>query len=171
MAIVQTSDFAGEYKISQSRFTELDSWITRYEKYYLLRMMGADLYALFIADLTGSTPQIPTTARFTNIFNAFDTIPQYPLSMYVSEGIKKMLIQLIYFHYIRDSNHFNTIAGQVTNNNENSNNTPFQGNMIRAFNEAVDNFSNIQMYIQSDSVTYPEYINSQVEYINYTSGI
>lgn len=171
MAIVQTSDFVGEYKVSQSRFTELGLYITKYEKYYLLRMMGADLYALFIADLTVTTPQIPQAARFLTIFNPFNSIPLYPDSLYISEGIKKMLVQLIYFHYIRESNHFNTTVGQVSNNTENSNNTPFEGNMINAYNEAIDNYSNIQMYIQSDSITYPEYVDSEVFYLNYTGGI
>jgi hypothetical protein len=171
MAIIQANDFAGEYKISQSRFTELDLWITKYEKYYLLRMMGADLYSLFIADLTLTTPQIPQTARFLNIFNAFNYIPSYPESMYISEGIKKMLVQLIYFHYVRESNHFNTIAGQVTNSNENSTAAAFQSNLIKSYNDAIDNYCNIQMYIQSDAVAYPEYVNSQVYYLDYSSGI
>lgn len=171
MAIVQTSDFVGEYKVSQSRFTELSLYITKYEKYYLLRMMGAELYPLFIADLTVPTPQVPQAARFLAIFNPFNSIPLYPDSLYISEGIKQMLVQLIYFHYIRESNHFNTTAGQVSNNTENSNNTPFQGNMINAYNEAIDNYSNIQMYIQSDPTTYPEYTDAEVYYLSYTSGI
>lgn len=170
MSLVLTSDFVGEYKLSQSRFTELDTYILKYEKYYLLRMLGNDLYNLFIADLNGATPQVPQSARFLAIYNPFNTIPSCD-SLVISEGMKVMLIQFIYFHYLRDSNHFNTIAGQVTNNTENSNNTPYQGNLIEVYNSGVVNYSNIQQKIEEDLVTYPETLGSYAEFLCYASGI
>jgi hypothetical protein len=171
MAIVQTNDFVSEYKVSTSRFTDLDKYITKYEKYYLLRLLGADTYALFIADLTIPTPQVPQTQRFIDIFNPFNTIPSLTPSLYISEGIKKMLVMFIYFHYVRDSSNYNTISGQVINNNENSTNISTGFNIVDAYNTAVDTYINIQEYLQQDTTTYPEYQDSYSELICYASGI
>jgi hypothetical protein len=171
MAILQTSDFVGEYKISTSRFSELDKYIEKYEKYYLLRLMGKDLYDLFIADLTGTTPQVPQTTRFINIFEPFDIIPNLSNGLVISEGIKVMLIQFIYFQYIINTNDFNTISGQVQSSNENSTNNSYKGNIIEVYNKAIDNYRNIQEYIESDSLTYPEIESSYYEFLQYASGI
>lgn len=171
-SIVQTSDFVGEYKVSQTRFTELALYITKYEKYYLLRMMGASLYDLFKADLTPTTPQIPQTARFENIFNPFNSIPTLAPSLYISEGIKQMLVEFIYFHYVRESGNYNTITGQVINNNENSTNIPYVGfNLIDVYNQGICNYNVIQEFIEADFDAYPEYQESQSEFLCFASGI
>jgi hypothetical protein len=163
--IVQTSDFVGEYKVSQSRFTELELYIAEYEKHYLLRLLGADLYALFIADLTAPTPQTPQTLIYQNIFNAFQTDENGYLI--ISEGIKKMLIQFIYFHYVRDMQHYNTTTGTVTNVNENSTMPTYNGyNLIEAYNKGVVNYDNIQWYLVQNEVDYTQFNGSILEYIS-----
>lgn len=165
MAIVQTSDFVGEYKVSQSRFSELATYITKYEKHYLVRMLGADLYDLFIADLTLPTPQTPQTAPYQALFNAFETDDNDRI--YISEGIKKMLIMFIYFHYIRDMAHQNTVTGTVTNVNENSSTPLYNGfNLVEAMNTGVETYNNIQWYIDENSATYPDYNGQCLEFIS-----
>lgn len=171
MSIVKTSDFVGEYKVSTSRFTELEVFITKYEKYYLLRMFGKELYDLFIADLTAPTPQIPQTARFTTIFEPFDSIPTFEPFLNISEGIKQMLVMFIYFHYVRESQSYNSIAGQVVNSNENATNVSTGFNIIDAYNAAVDTYQNIQEYLLQDPTNYPEYQTSYSEPLCYASGI
>lgn len=167
MAIVQTSDFVGEYKVSQSRFTELAKYITKYEKQYLVKLLGSDLYDLFIADLTVTTPQTPQTAIYQSIFNSFKQDENNCIVF--SEGIKQMLIMFIYFHYVRDMQNYNTIAGSVTNVNENSNASGYNGyNLIESYNDAIDTYRSIQWYIEENKSDYPDY-NGQ--FIDYTSGI
>lgn len=172
MAILQTSDFVGEYKVSTSRFTELQWYIDNFEKYYLTRLLGADLYAAFIADLTGTTPQVPQTTRFLNLFNSFLSIPSYTSALVISEGIKTMLIQFVYFHYVRNSNQYNSIAGQVAPSNENSTQANYKGtNIIDVYNLGIQNYCAIQLFFESDLTTYPEAQQSYPEYLSYASGI
>lgn len=146
--IVEKSDFIGEYFIAQDVYSTLDVTIEKYEKYYLLRLLGAELYDLFIADLTATTPQIPNDADFLLIFNSFQIDDNGQLC--ISEGIRKMLVQFIYFHYTRDTQYNNTVVGTVRNNAELGTMINPNGNLYKSYNEGVDNATNIQMYIVSN---------------------
>ena len=68
MAILDIDDFIGEYTITEDCFNDNLPYIEKYEEQYLVDLLGGELYGLFIADLTPTTPQIPQTARFTNLF-------------------------------------------------------------------------------------------------------
>lgn len=167
MAILQTSDFAsGQYSIPQNQYSDLQNYINEYEKFYLVRLLGVALYDLFIADLTAPTPQTPQTAPYQAIFNPFQF--DEGNCIYISEGIKKMLIQFVYFHYIRENQVKKTISGNVIQVSEIAENKPFYGNIIDAYNKGVKNLMNIQWYIEDNSSVYTTF-NGQA--IHYTSGI
>jgi len=166
MSIITESLFKGEYKVTKDCFNQLSNYIEKYEKHYLLKLLGAELYALFIADLTVTDPQTTQTARFNAIFNPFET--DEGNCLIVSEGIKQMLVQLIYFHITRDSLNIKTNIGVVNMVADNSSNAGYNGyNLIESFNQGVKNFSAIQWFI-CDSTDYPEE-NSQ--HLNYINGI
>ena len=168
MAIVVSSDFIGEYAIPQTTFSteEFDFFIEKYEKKYLVQLMGAELYDLFIADLDGATPQAPQTQRFIDIFNEFQV--DESICVIVSEGMRKMMVQFIYFHYVRENQTLNTANGTVTNNVELGTNAAFQGNIVQAYNQGVCNAQSIQWFILDDNTTYPE---ENVQPFLFTSGI
>tara|TARA_R110000824_G_scaffold42749_1_gene125518 strand:+ start:143 stop:655 length:513 start_codon:yes stop_codon:yes gene_type:complete len=142
--ITQPSDYTGEYRINKSCFDDLQLYIDKYEPYYLVRLLGADLKALFEADLTVTTPQVPQTSPYTDIFNPFEIDSNNCL--YLSDGIKQMLVQLIYFHYTREQGHKNTQSGTVNVNAENSI-MSLSFNDISSYNAGVSNYQIIQWYI------------------------
>lgn len=165
--ITLKTDYVGEYKISKNCFLDLELYIEKYEPYYLKLLLGADLYALFKADLTAVDPQIPQTTRFLSIFNSFTSDEDGCVRD--SEGIRKMLVQFIYFRFVRESSHFNTAAGQVVNNVEVSSNTPYAGyNLMEAYNQGIKNFQTIQWYIRDNDDVYPE---ENMQFLDYESGI
>lgn len=167
MAIIQESDFVNEYKIPTDNFSNLDSYIVRYENYYLVRLLGANLYDLFIADLTPSTPQTPQSARFDVIFKSFEIDDNECLR--ISQGMKIMLRQFIYFHYTRDQVNQPSQTGHVQNTNSNSTPARFKGfNLVQAYNEGVKNFNEIQWYIRDNDTDYPE---ENMQFIQTISGI
>lgn len=157
MAILQTSDFnTGEYTLPKDSFTVLQSYITKYEQYYLVRLLGADLYDLFVADLTLTTPQIPQSPVYESIFNAF--YYDEDGALFVSDGIKEMLKQFIYFHFLRDTAYRKTVNGVVVNATESSEHSGYNGyNLIEAYNSAIDNAYSIQSYIENNSNDYLTY--------------
>lgn len=167
MSIVTTDCFTGENDISQKCFDDLIEYITTYEKHYLTRLFGADLYDLFIADLTIIDPQIPQTARFIDVFDPFNTDDGSCLR--VSEGIKLMLTQFIYFHFSRDQAFNNTQIGFVRKISENSEALNYNSSkLVEVYNRAVTNYHSIQWFICDNSTVYPE---DNTQPIAFTSGI
>ena len=166
MSIVVNTDFTGEYNISKNCYDQIDFYIEKYEKKYLLKLLGAELYDLFISDLTVSDPQVPQTQRFLDIFNSFNI--DESSCVVTSEGIRKMLTQLIYFHYVRENQVINTAGGTVSNSVELGLPASFKGNIVQAYNEGVDNSHAIQWYICDNSTDYPE---ENIQLLENTSGI
>tara|TARA_R110001606_G_scaffold91591_3_gene204249 strand:+ start:1640 stop:2140 length:501 start_codon:yes stop_codon:yes gene_type:complete len=166
MSIVVKTDFRGEYNISKNCYDQLDFFIEKYENYYLVRLLGAELYTLFIADLTVTNPQIPQTSRFLNIFNLFNIDDNN--CIVISEGIREMLVQLIYFHYVRESQVINTAGGTVSNSVELGLNASFMGNIVQVYNQGVNNSHSIQWYICDNLNVYPE---ENIQILQNTSGI
>lgn len=155
MSILKTADFVGEYRIPKDCLPDLAPYIAKYEKKYLVDLLGSDLYDLFIADLTGSTPQVPQTARFLDIFNEIRLDKNG--CVWFSEGIKKMLVQFIYFHFVRDLQFVNTTSGTRRTESQSSNLLGYNGyNLTESYNEGVRNYNVIQDYILENSDTYPE---------------
>ena len=167
MSIVVNTDFKGEYNVSKNCYDQIDFYIEKYERKYLLKLLGAELYALFIADLTVTDPQVPQTQRFLDIFNEF-SIDENNYCLIESEGMRKMLIQLIYFHYVRENQVVNSATGTVSSSVELGLNASFKGNIVQAFNEGVDNSHAIQWFICDNPTIYPE---ENIQILRYTSGI
>lgn len=164
--ILKSTDFADEYKISTDNFSGIDAYIIQYERHYLLRLLGSDLFDLFIADLSGD-PSVPGSARFLDIFNEFHSDENGTLRD--SEGMKRMLIQFVYFHYVRDQNFQNSKTGVVRNVNSNSTALPYNGyNLIESYNQGIRNYDTIQWFIRDNDSDYPE---ENIQPLLFISGI
>ena len=162
--ILIPADFgSGEYKVPQNCFDSIQNYLDKYEKLYLTKLLGAELYDLFIADLVSGVPQ---TAKYLSIFNEFRIDENKCIR--ISEGIKEMLMQFCYFHIIRDLGVKKGIGGVGGYKTEISESRYDGFNIVEALNEGVDNARAIQWYICDNDVDYPEY-NGQ--YMNYASGI
>lgn len=170
MPILQKEDFANNvnYLIPQDSYTELASYFTKFEEKYLLLLLGADLYTLFKANLSG-TPEVPADADYVLFFNKFFYNDNNQL--YQSEGIKQMLIQLVYFHYMLDQVYQDTKSGTGLVDSENSTNEKFNPNWVDSYNEGVKNFKAIQCYIEKYIPTKSKYEPYMRSELDYTSGI
>lgn len=162
--IIVKEDFTGEYELPINCFSQIDTYIDKYEQVYLCDMLGADLYSLFIADLVGGVPVDPL---YLAIFNPFKIDESGCIR--ISEGIKATLVQFIYFHAVRDLGVKKSIGGTTKYQNEVSSESMYSGfNIVESYNEGVDNYSTIQWYICDNPTDYPEY-NGQPKC--YASGI
>lgn len=153
--IIQIADFAlSEYSLPPLKHgNNYQSYLDKYEKEFLVNLLGADLYSLFIADL--DVNGVPQTQRFIDIYNAF-TIDDDSCVRY-SEGMKVATLQYVYFFAVRDLIVKKTNTGQVNNRNENSDGPSYDGfNIVEAYNEAVQNAYEIQWYICDNDEDYPE---------------
>ncbi len=163
--VIDTADFStGKFKIPQSIHTDLDSYITRYEASYLADLLGASLKTLFVANLTA---QVPTSAIYLSLFNAFQTDDGTCIRK--SFGIKDMLCGFIWFEYMRDVHLKGSIVGQVKSVNENSEVVGAENYIYQFYNESIQTYSAIQWYIDENSSDYPTY-NGICKQINHWSN-
>ena len=157
MAILQVSDFdSGEFSIPQDAFTDIQTYIDKYEGEYLRKLLGAELYLLFIADLTVPTPQVPQTPIYLKIFETFFTDE---FGIYLeSKGIKAMLINFVYFHYMRDGRARKTKSGIIAPAVELGVDMGYNGyNITESYNWGVNTANIIQYYVTANYSDYPKF--------------
>lgn len=180
LPITAASNYTGFTAVALNDYntTQLAAYITKYETFYLLDLLGQELYDLFVADLNGSG--VPQSARFLAIYNAL-TIddPFYdknykPFQKYgsywfgttgnaykqlKSEGIKEMLKNFIWFHWSRDQRFQGQQAGvniQIQETSREAISNEFAMVIEQRFNNAVASYQAIRVYMQTNLATYPE---------------
>jgi len=161
MNILSVSDFTakGKFELHTGMFDvpRVQDYIDRFEKKYLITLLGATLYDLFEVDLVLGAGT-PTEPRFIKIFNALG-IDDAGCVIY-SEGFKEMLKGFVYFEYIKDQVNQTTSIGLVLPNGENSDRaTTLYSMMYTRYNEAAASHKAIQRYIclNPDSYDYSEF--------------
>lgn len=148
MSILTIADFGtGKFELSTGMYdlAKIQEYIDKYEKKYLLHLLGAELYAEFNADLIAGGGY-PTEQRFIDIWEPFEI--DYSLEIIISEGIKEMLRGFIYFEYVKDLENQITPAGMVKPMPENSENpgTLFSL-MYTRYNDGCKTYKSIQKRI------------------------
>lgn len=163
MSIVAPEEFIGINKISQNSFDkiELQKYIDYYEKYYMVRLLGSDLYSLLLADLdVNNEPQSPI---YESIFNEFTIDDNY--CVIHSDGIKYMLLGFIRFRYGLDKQLAVTPVGITRNLNENSEHvTSWSTPLHNSYNTSIDTYKSIQYYINDHIEDYPNYNGQCLKY-------
>jgi hypothetical protein len=151
--LIQKTDFVGKFQINQNSYTQLDSYIDKYEQPYLMELLGAELYELFIADLLNGKPQ---KAEYLSIYNII--VDQDCGKLMFSEGMVEMLKGFIYFEFVRDDKYKHTPSGIVVNRSDISREAGFsEFDIYGRYNDAVKNYDVIQWYIQKYKSDYPEF--------------
>jgi len=155
--LIKIADFeSGRFKIPTNEWTgiDLDQYMDKYERHYLIRLLGVELYNLFVADLDGNgEPQDPI---YQDIYNSF--VYEDNCNKCESEGMKEMLKAFVYFHFVRDIFTRVTTVGVSRSKGENSENLDkVAADLTTRYNQGVMSFDCIQKYICNNSATYPTY--------------
>ena len=156
--IVKTTDFIGKYAISQNSHNtnNLQAFIDKYEKVYLRDLLGLNLGDLLYADIASGTFLPPVTARYATLFNAI--AQELNGCDVISDGIKEMLLGFIYWEYVKTSSINNTVTGNIAAQNEVGSHVDFCNTEVyNNYNEAIKSYRAIQIYINENSSTYPEF--------------
>lgn len=167
MQIITEDLFIGEYKLPKSCFKDFGYYIEKYEREILLNLFGAAQYDLFIADLSDIDPIEPQNEPYITAFNPFRLDDKGCL--FVSDGIKVMCTQYIYFHIQRDLINSSTNTGVARMVSDNSENLGYKGyQLVESYNDAIGNFNSILWYLCENEELFPD-LNSQ--HMNFISGI
>lgn len=150
--IVIKDDFTGKYDLVKSINDKIESYIAAYEENYLRELLGIDLFNLYKDDVVN---HLPVNASYLTITTPL-YVEQNGYSI-VSDGIKDMLLGFIFFEYVRDNKIKQSMSGSVVNGVDNSNNDFTQEFLFQRYNESIDIYKNIQLYIELNKPTYPTY--------------
>lgn len=161
--ILNISDFdQGKSKIAYNTYqqSDLQEYIDRYEKQYLIELLGVVEYKALIADLVNG---VPVTQKFIDIFNPIaEEIHDENVN---TRGIKEMLEGFIFFHYVRDNMVTQTTGGSKRTESDNSQNISWTSALIQSrFNDSVDDYRGIQYYIENNDVDYPDFNGKHMGY-------
>lgn len=152
--IVSNTDFVGNWQISGNTFTvtNLDTCIADNEKNFLYDLLGKTLADLFIADLLNHVPQ---TAIYQKLYEPlWEKINGCRLR---TDGMKNMMLGLIYFEFMRKDPINSTITGPQRNSNENSDSMDGNIGIINRYNKAVEDYKTIQEYCCANKTIYPDF--------------
>lgn len=139
----------------QNTVADLDAYLdSTTEELYIKRILGNDLGAAFIADLTG-TPSVPAAARFTAIFERFNWDGWSDVQG--CSGVKNILAALFYYDYVAGQNVYNTALGNVSGLTEAAKAESLIKKSTIAYNRAVIDIGELRDYIAYNDDTYPEY--------------
>lgn len=149
--LINDTDFVGKWKLTLSNNDDIDSYIEQYEEPYLIDLLGKELFDLFKADLSSGEPQDDI---YKAIFNPFsEKINGFVVT---SDGMKKMLLGLIYVQYVRDNATKQTMNGAVNQQTEVS--TRSDNTFLYLYqNAGIKTYRNIQNYIYNNITTYPTF--------------
>lgn len=171
MIIVQLNDFVAEFQLPRTTATDvvLQGYIDRWELETIMKLLGVELGNLFIADLVNGVPQ---TARFVTIYNPFQIQQQQGVisidgycncyqPIWISQGIKFILLSVIYFKYIAKTQ-VKASQGGATKNETSVSMSLNPRDALRfgeqKYNQALDSIYSVQYYCRCyKKPTYPEF--------------
>lgn len=129
MILVDKSDFKGKWEVAQNNFSNLDSYIERYEEAILVDLMGEDLANDFISD--------PADTKWDDLKD-------------VGFGLTSLLVGFIYFEYVRDLPFRVTNQGVVYQLDENASQVITVLALKQRYNECVSDYRLMQRLLRRD---------------------
>ena len=146
----------GKFELHHGMYeqTKIQAYIDKYERQYLVKLLGVDLFNLFVSDLVAGVPQ---SAIYTKIYNPFeyDNVNCY---VYISEGMIDMIKGFVYYQYLKDLTNTVAVSGNVRPMGENSENVSTLNSMIYTrYNDSVRTYKTIQKYICDFNSDYLQY--------------
>ncbi len=151
--LIVADDFVGKWDLAKSNDDKIDEYIAEYEEMYLIELLGKELFDLFKADVSSTTLK-PVTPIYLTLYNSFtEKINEL---VFTSEGLKKMLLGLIFFQYVRDNRIKQTMNGAIEIQTEVStfSESTF---LFQRQNQAVQTYNAIQQYILDNKLDYPTF--------------
>lgn len=159
---VQASDFeSGKLKISTTIYSsgDLQTVIDDVEKTALQSLLGCELYDLFVA-AWDAKPTPPLPVIYQKIYDSFCEVGESECcnSQVISKGMKDMLMNLIYFEFVRNQQFQNRTTGTKKTEQENSSNVfPNDFGLFTIYNFGINTYQAIQWYINAHIIDYPTY--------------
>ena len=128
---------------------KLQAWIDKYERKYIYQILGQVQGDYMIADCEANNgvPELPANVAIFNEININDPNDSYDLRQ--SEGLKNVLLSLIYYWFATSAQYKSALVGFVSPGADTAGKLSYQNTFIVAesrWNEAVEWIHAIQWY-------------------------
>lgn len=150
MVILKTTDFIGFYNIVQDpeAAITLQNYIDKYETKYIYKILGSILGKTMIDDCTNGSGT-PTDAKDTVLFNPININDPNSNKLYQSEGLKNILMAMIWFEFVTTIQYRQSLIGWVNTQADTANKLSYD-NVYRVaeqkWNECLEWIYCIQWY-------------------------
>ena len=139
MSIVQTADFILNEDLEVDKLGSiLTDYITKYERIILSKVLGYQLYKEFFDAIDGGSPALKWTDLRDGKKYEWNGEQEY------FEGLKYLIVDYVYFKFIKENSQYSSSVGIKKVNTENSQNADPSYKQQIANNEMVD--INDQLY-------------------------
>lgn len=156
MSYITPDNFVGKFTIAQGfkdEGSKIQEYIDYYQNYYLVKLLGADLYVLFQEGV------IAGDEIYTKLYDAFNFDSDvYANKAFTSEGVELMLTCFVYAHYRKQDLGVATTGGQVKL-------VPEGGKLAEddyadyfsIYNQGVKTYKTIRQWILENLSDYPDF--------------
>lgn len=155
-------DFVGEYAIAQGFADEgakIQEYIDTYERQYLIRLLGAELYDIF------NTGYANAEADYVKLYEVLYFDSELLCRPFISEGMEIMLKGFVYSHFRKQDLGVATTNGQVEMKPEGGKLAKDEySNIIALYNKSVKTSCAIRQYILENLTTYPTYKGVELQF-------
>lgn len=143
-------NISGTTTTERANLLPLQVAMAKYESVFLTKLLGKDLYDLYVADIALVTP----SARFT----ALNNLIYYTDAALTALGTGiSPVAYYIYFFFMRSQSSITLTGGEGLTQHENFTQYGAREKMIYAWNEMVRLSQIIQDWLVTNIATYPEY--------------
>jgi len=152
-SITTPADFNGQYSINRNKHNTNDiiACIDSVEELVLLELFGVDFKTIVLDGVANTDPIYEFLFEPFNYQDSCDRI-------WVSKGIKEMLLGFVYFEWFATHSVAVVLDGQRENESENSKSaSSLRANNEKRYNDAVKTYRAIQAYINENLDIYPEF--------------
>ena len=166
LAITYNDFGKGKFELHHGMYEQakIQAYIDKYERQYLVKLLGVELFNQFIGDLVAGVPQ---TAKYTKIYSPFE-YDNANCNINISEGMTDMIKGFVYYQYLKDATNTVAVSGNVRPLGENSENVSTLNSMIYTrYNDSVRTFKAIQYYMCDYSSDYLKYNGISIRTVNW----
>lgn len=152
-SITTPNDYIGQYVISNGAVKQpkIQACIDSVETTILCELFGVDFKDIVLQGVVDLDP------IYEKLYNPFE-YQDYCDRIWISKGVKEMLLGFVYFHWYATHQTSETINGMRNKESENSSQTSaVQANTEQRYNEAVKTYRAIQAYIVQHLEDYHEF--------------
>ena len=151
MSIISDSYYIDEINLTPQQINVVNqSWQAYHEEVILTKLLGYELYTIYKDDLEDNptTPESPTAQRFKDLvdgkeftfeFNG-NSITKKWAGLRDLNFYKSLIADYVYYQYRNQTENYNSGAGQVHSNTENSTRADIVPKLINVWNKMIDKY-------------------------------